>query len=257
MARDLFSIIGKTIIITGAGKGIGREIALSMAERGALVYGVDVVFPGRLPEQLQGYFFEKLCDITKHDEFKTICGEIFNKHQKIDVLINSAGVTFPTKVNELYPKDNWDKTININLTAAFTCSQIVFEYMLKSRKGSIINITSLNAEFGFPNNPAYVASKGGLKMLGKGLARDWGKYGIRVNNIGPGYIRTEMTEKSYMNVKIRKAREARIMLGKWGTPADLIGPCIFLSSDASEYITGQDLYVDGGWSANGLNDEEE
>ena len=114
--------------------------------------------------------------------------------------------------------------------------------MKKRKNGSIINITSINAELGFPNNPAYVASKGGLKMLGKSLARDWGKYGIRVNNLGPGYFKTLMNKKSWENPKTRKARID-----------ELVGPCIFLASDASQYVTGQDIYVDGGWTANGLS----
>ena len=128
--------------------------------------------------------------------------------------------------------------------------------MKKNNDGSIVNITSLNAKLGFPNNPAYVAAKGGLKMLGKSLARDWGTFGIRVNNLGPGYIKTDMTKKSFNNLKIRKIREKRTMLGKWGEIKDLLGPCIFLISNASNYITGQDLYVDGGWISNGLSNED-
>ena len=252
MVDDLFSVKEKVIIITGAGRGIGREFATGMAERHAFVYCIDINFPDKIPEHLVTYLFEEKCDITNIGEFKRICDGVFKRQQKIDVLINNAGITFTKKDNEFYPKDQWDKTININLTVPFICSQIVFEYMLRNKKGSIINITSLNAERGFPNNPAYVASKGGLKMLGKAFAKDWGIYGIRVNNLGPGYIRTEMTEKNYMNEKTRKAREANTMLGRWGEPKDLIGPCIFLASDASRYITGQDIYVDGGWLANGL-----
>jgi len=121
----------------------------------------------------------------------------------------------------------------------------VYEYMLKKKKGSVINITSLGAELGFPNNPAYVASKGGLRMLTKACARGRGINGIRVNNIDAGYMRTGMTAKSYSNKKLRTLRKANIMLGKWGEPKDLIGPCIFLASVASEHITGQDIYVDG------------
>ena len=105
---------------------------------------------------------------------------------------------------------------------------------------------------GFPKNPAYVASKGGLKMLTKSLAKDLGKYGIRVNNLGPGYFVTNMTKNSYKNKKLKLAREKHTLLGRWGKISDLVGPCVFLSSDASEYVTGQDLYVDGGWTANGL-----
>lgn len=250
--EDLFSIKNKVIIITGAGRGLGREIAIAMAEKRSFVYCIDISFPNRIPDNLKKNLFEKYCDITNFTNFKSICKEIFDKYKRIDVLINNAGVTYTKKEDEPYPKGQWDKTISINLTAAFTCSQIVYEYMFKNKKGSVINITSLGAELGFPNNPAYVASKGGLKMLTKAFARDWGINGIRVNNIGPGYMRTEMTAKSYSNKKLRRLRKANIMLGRWGEPKDLIGPCIFLASDASEYITGQDIYVDGGWTANGL-----
>ncbi len=252
MAENIFSIEEKVIIITGAGRGIGREIAIGMAERNAFVYCIDIKFPNTIPTHLTGNLYQKKCDITDSIKFKKNCSDIFNKYQKINVLINNAGVTFTKQENESYLKDKWEKTININLTAAFTCSQIVYEYMLQNRGGSIINITSLNAELGFPNNPAYVASKGGLRMLGRAFARDWGINGIRVNNLAPGYIKTDMTKKSYMNKKSRKVREAHTMLGKWGELKDLIGPCIFLASDASRYITGQDIYVDGGWMANGL-----
>jgi len=252
MHADLFSIKGKVVIITGAGRGIGREIALGMVQQHAWIYSVDLAFPANIKKNLKNRLINLQCDITNPDQFEKICQRIYKRHKKIDVLVNNAGVTYVKKGGGAYPQEDWDKTINVNLTAAFICSQIVFQYMLKNRQGSIINITSLNAERGFPNNPAYVASKGGLKMLGKALARDWGVYNIRVNNLGPGYIRTAMAENSYQNVKTRKAREINTMLGRWGSVHDLIGPCIFLASEASAYITGHDNYVDGGWLANGL-----
>ncbi len=251
--ENLFSIKDRVIIITGAGRGIGREIAIGMAEIGAYLFCIDIDFPNNIPEDLSNNLFYIHCDITDNINFENTCKDIFKKYQKIDALINNAGVTFNKKDDEFYSKDQWDKTIDVNLTSAFICSQIVCKYMLKNKKGSIINITSINAELGFPNNPAYVASKGGLKMLGKAFARDWGLHGIRVNNLGPGYIKTDMTKKSYSDEKTRKAREIRTMLGRWGEPKDIIGPCIFLSSDASAYITGQDIYVDGGWTTNGLS----
>lgn len=255
MVNDLFSIKDYVIIITGSGRGIGAHLAVSMAKHSAYVYCISTSFPQSIPENLSNHLFQIHCDVSDHKKFQKICDKIFIKHKKIDVLINNAGVTFPENHALVYPEKKWLDTIKVNLTGAFNCSQAVIKYMIKNRHGSIINITSLNAELGFPNNPAYVASKGGLKMLGKALARDWGRYGIRVNNLGPGYIKTDMNKKSYMNIKIRKAREKRIMLGRWGNTEDLVGPCIFLISDASKYITGQDIYVDGGWTANGLNVE--
>ena len=118
--------------------------------------------------------------------------------------------------------------------------------------GSIINITSIGAELGFPNNPAYIAAKGALKQLTKSLALDLGPFGIRVNNIGPGYFRTDMTKGSWNDPQLEEDRIRRTILGRWGEPDDLAGAAIFLASEASRYITGQDLYVDGGWLAKGL-----
>ncbi|MBA7589844.1 5-keto-D-gluconate 5-reductase [subsurface metagenome] len=112
--------------------------------------------------------------------------------------------------------------------------------------------SSLGAELGFPNNPSYIASKGGLKQLGKAMAVDLSEYNIRVNNVCPGYFKTDMTRKSYNDPHLREARNKRIMLGRWGNPRDLVGPCIFLASEAAAYITGIDLFVDGGWIAKGL-----
>ena len=119
-------------------------------------------------------------------------------------------------------------------------------------QGSIINITSLNAELAFPDNPAYVAFKGGLKQLTKALALDLGSSGIRVNSIGPGYIRTEMTSRSWANQPARQLRAERSVLKRWGEPTDLAGAVIYLASDASSFVTGQDVYVDGGWLIKGL-----
>ena len=246
---DLFSIKNKVIIITGAGNGIGKILAEEMWKRNAIIYSIDKIFSkGKKKEN----YFEIKSDITNIKKFNKICSQIFKKHNKIDILINNAGITFTKKENEDYPIDKWEQTLKINLTGAFTSSQTVSKFMKKQKNGSIINITSINAELGFPRNPAYVASKGGLKMLGKSLAKDWGKYGIRVNNLGPGYIRTDMTGKTYSNKKLKLERAQHTMLGRWGEKEDLVGPCIFLASDASKYMTGQDVYVDGGWISNSL-----
>jgi len=254
MLDNLFSIKDKIVLVTGAGKGIGHYLSIEMAKRNAIVYGLDVKFSEKIQKQFLENLFQTTCDVTNTAKFNRVCEKIFLKHKKIDVLINNAGVSYPEFGKKFYSEENWGKTLAVNLTSSFTCSQAVAKFMIKNKGGSIINITSINAELGFPDNPAYVASKGGLKMLSKALARDWGKFGIRVNNVGPGYIKTDMTKKTYQNKKLRKLREQKTMLGRWGNPADLIGPCVFLSSSASDYITGQDIYVDGGWIANGIPD---
>ena len=239
-------------MITGAGRGIGKSLAENMAKLGAFVYCFDIEFPDKIQPILVDNMFQIKCDLTDTNRFQKICKKIFVERGKIDVLVNNVGVTFPKDEGLPYGEKKWLDTLKINLTVAFGCTQTVIEHMVKNKKGSIINITSINAELGFPNNPAYVASKGGLKMLGKSFARDYGVYGIRVNNLGPGYFKTTMNKKSWENKKMRKMRTARTMLGRWGEPEELVGPCIFLASDASSYITGHDLYVDGGWLASGL-----
>ena len=246
---DIFSVKNKIIVITGAGRGIGQYLANELAKRDAVVYAVDKTFSKR--NQRNDYFQNK-CDITNKTQFQKICKNILKDNGKIDVLINNAGITLPNNSSKDYPLENWKRTIDVNLTGAFTCSQIIAKIMKKRCAGSIINVTSINAELGFPNNPAYVASKGGLRMLTKSLAKDFGKYGIRVNNLGPGYFITDMTKNSYQNKKSRMIRQKHTLLGRWGNLSDLIGPCIFLASNASGYVTGQDLYIDGGWVANGL-----
>ena len=248
---DIFSLKNKVVVVTGAGKGIGYFLANELSKRSSTVYAIDKMFSKK---KQKNNYFQKKCDITNKTQFEKICKNIVNKNKKIDVLINNAGITIPNYSFNDYSLNNWKKTIDVNLTGAFVCSQIIAKIMKKQKIGSIINITSINAELGFPNNPAYVASKGGLKMLTKSLAKDYGKYGIRVNNLGPGYIKTDMTQKSFKNKKTRISREKQTLLGKWGEISDLLGPCIFLASDASRYVTGQDIYVDGGWLANGLVD---
>ena len=124
--------------------------------------------------------------------------------------------------------------------------------MTNKGRGSIINITSLNAELAFPDNPAYMSFKGALRQLTKSAALDLGQHNIRVNGVGPGYFKTEMTRASWEDKEKFEARKERTVLKRWGEPEDLVGVCVFLASDASAYITGQNIYVDGGWSIKGL-----
>jgi NAD(P)-dependent dehydrogenase (short-subunit alcohol dehydrogenase family) len=252
---NLFSVDNKVIIITGAAGSIGENLSIGLANQNAIVYALDK----KLSKTIRKYDSSKIiplkCDITNYKQVQTIFKKIFRKEKKIDVLINNAGISLASqKKDELYSNNDWIETLNVNLTGSFYCSKESVKYMLKNKMGSIINITSINAELGFPRNPAYNASKGGLKMLTKAFAKDWSKHGIRVNSIGPGYIKTNMTSKRFTNKKFRLERQNQTLLGRWGEPDDLIGPCVFLASDASRYMTGQDLYIDGGWIINsGLN----
>ena len=169
---------------------------------------------------------------------------------KLDVLVNAAGIT-----NSHYATDSTSsfvQMIQTNLIAVHETCSVASGYMKVSGGGSIINITSIGSELGFAGNPGYVSSKGGLKMLTKALANDLAEFNIRVNNIAPGYIRTDMTKGSYEDKVLNQDRVNRMIIKRWGEAGDLSGAAILLASDASSYITGIDLFIDGGWTAKGL-----
>ena len=234
------------IIVTGAGRGNGKGISEGLIKYGAEVIRVDLNF--EKDDNIESIKIQG--DVRKLSTIKKVSKIIENSKKNI-VLINNAGVSLPSSEN-FYPMVNWNKTLSVNLTVPFLWIENIKSFMIKKKTGSIINITSLSAERGFPENPAYAASKGGLKMLWKAYARDLGVYNIRVNNVGPGYMQTKMTEKSYNNLNTRKKRQSHMLLNRWGNPSDLVGVCAFLACDLSNYITGQDIYVDGGWLSNGL-----
>jgi len=244
--EDLFSLSGKTAVVTGALGGLGKEICFSLAKAGAKVYALDILDTTDLDHKnIKNYSI----DLTKQDQIDKFIAFIDkNETSGINILINAAGVTFPNDLFNYSDKD-WDLTYKVNLLAPFKLAKGLSKNM---RDASIINITSLNAELAFPNNPAYVATKHGLKGLTKSLALELGNKNVRVNNIGPGYMKTAMTSKSWSDPKIYEERKKKTFLGRWGTPSDLVGAVVFLASDASSYITGQDLYIDGGWTSKGL-----
>jgi gluconate 5-dehydrogenase len=193
----------------------------------------------------------RVVDVTDAPRFRAICREITAAHERLDIYIHAAGVSLP----DAGPEDTlrrFVRTVEVNLTAAFTCCLAAAEAMDPTYGGSIVLITSINARLGFPHNPGYVASKAGLAGLTRALALDLGERNVRVNAIAPGYIRTAMTEASYRDPTRRSARLHRTILKRWGIPEDLVGAAIFLASDASAYVTGQELVVDGGWTAKGL-----
>lgn len=252
---EKFSLTGKVAIVTGAARGNGKAIAEGLLGAGATVYFVDML-ESELEETVRALKNEKakaiVANLSVREDLEMIASRVCQNEGRINVLVNNAGIT-SVQPSENHTEEDWDKVLSINLKVPFLLSQKVARVMIeKGDGGSIINITSLGAEIGLSNVPAYVASKGGLRQLTKTLAADWAKYRIRVNNIGPGYMRTDMTKRSYGDPELKKKRDDRIMLDRWGEPEDLAGPAVFLASDASAYITGQDIYVDGGWLAKGV-----
>jgi len=253
MCHNIFSVKDKVVIVTGAARGNGKAIAEGFLAYGAIVYFFDLLEDVESIVELMENFraHSVVGDLRNKTDIDRLVSIVVKENGHIDTLINNAGVSLPSG-DDCYNEDIWDQTFEINLKGAFLLSSRVSEVMKKKNGGSIINITSLGAELGFPDNPSYVASKGGLKQLGKAMAVDLAQYNVRVNNVCPGYFKTGMTRKSYDDPHLREARNKRIMLGRWGNPCDLVGPCIFLASEAAVYITGIDLLVDGGWVAKGL-----
>ena len=218
----VFSLSGKTALVTGAGGAIGNAIASGLLHAEATVILVDCDFE-LLLRQTQSLRKEGLeahcisCDLSQPNEIASLVDEVRDQFTHLDVLINNAGVTSPHEVLD-YPLSSWEETMQVNLCAPFLLAQQVAR-MMQASGGSIINITSINAEVGFPNNPAYAAAKGGLKQLTKALAVDLGPFGIRVNNIGPGYTFTAMTAKSYNDSQTREQRRPAHDLEAVGRPA--------------------------------------
>lgn len=242
----IFSLTGKTILVAGASKGIGLAIAEGLAGAGAHVIGF-----GRSPSVSSTLFRYVQCDILDREKYRQVVEDSVKQHGTIDGYFHVAGITAPSQ-ETIQAAAAFEQTVNVNLTSAYFCCAEVAALMIRQRHGSIVAVTSIGATLGFPKNPGYVAAKGGLRMMAKAMALDLGPFNIRVNNLVPGYVQTEMTQQSYGDADKFSERAARTMLGRWGQPSDLVGAAIFLASSASSYMTGTDVVVDGGWTAKGL-----
>ena len=241
--QSIFSLKNKTAIITGGSKGIGAEIVRAFIKAGANVVCISRSEPTMKRQSNFSYY---KCDISDSQKFQSICKLIDGNYKGIDILVNAAGISL--SIDDKYSEfERFSKTLSVNLLATYQCCEIASKFMNKN--SSIINVTSIGSMLGFPGNPGYVASKGGVMALTKSLAIDLSPMNIRVNNIVPGYIRTEMTEKSFKIKKLHNERLDRMIIKRWGSVEDIIGAAIYLASSSSSYVTGTDLIVDGGWTA--------
>jgi NAD(P)-dependent dehydrogenase (short-subunit alcohol dehydrogenase family) len=241
----LFNIENKVVIVTGANQGIGLAISKGLIEMNSKVIRIDKKFDSDIGSD------DIVFDLRNTRKIESLICSIIEKYNRVDGLVNNAGVSVassdPYNDNEAY-----DYTLDVNLHAPFRLCAEVCKVMARQKSGSIVNITSLGAKLGFPDNPAYQISKAALQQLTKSISYDWGAKGIRANNICPGYIKTKMTEGGFNDVDMNKTRLNRMLIKRWGNPSDLIGPVVFLLSDASSYMTGGDLAVDGGWLSGGI-----
>ena len=249
-AEKLFNIKGKVALVTGSTGGLGSLFAKGLAENGC-----NVILNGRSPEKVNAQFEEfkskgysvytSVFDVTKSDEINKAIQQIEKEHGSIDILINNAGINLRAPLED-FDEEDWEKVIGINLTGAYKVSKSVVKGMIKKGSGKIINIGSMQSELGRPTIAPYAASKGGLKMLTKGMATDWAKYNIQINGIGPGYFKTEMTRPLWEDPEFDNWLCSRTPSNRWGNADELLGALLFLSSDASTYVNGQMIYVDGG-----------
>ncbi len=245
----MFDLKGKTAIVTGAARGIGQSIAVELARNGADVVVSDII-PGdktvnEIKKLKRKSIFVKT-DISDKKQVQELIENTIKEFKKIDILVNNAGIFIPGTIEKVSEQD-WEKTINVNLKGCFLCSQAALKYMKKG--SSIINISSVAGIAGYPSASAYCASKGGIRLLTKSLAIECGAIGIRVNSIHPGIIETAMTKDVLSDEKQKQGIIAKVPLKRTGKPIDIAGPAVFLASDASSYITGEEMVVDGGWIA--------
>jgi len=251
MILEKFSLKGKAGIVTGASRGIGKGIAEGLVQAGANLAICARSLPAleKTAEELRKYGTEVIpikADVSMKAEVEKLVNKTVEEFSRIDFLFNNAGITYRAP-SEDFPEEWWDEVIRVNLKSVFLCSQAVARVMIKQGGGKIINTSSLIAVTGGKTISAYAASKGGVAQLTKALANDWAKYHINVNAIGPGYIITDLTAPLIDDKQRYQELSARIPMGRWGKPEDLAGAAVFLASEASDYITGQTIFVDGGW----------
>lgn len=248
---NLFNLEGRKAIVTGASRGLGKAMARGLAQAGAQVAVLassQSIYDAEKELREEGLSVKayqvNLMDRNSVEEtFRQIL-DFFGGN--LDILVNNAGIQRRNPCED-FTMEDWDDVIQMNLTSVFQLCQLAGRVMLKQGKGKIINLASMLSYFGGFTVPAYAASKGGVAQLTKALSNEWSSKGINVNAIAPGYMNTEMNEKLIQDPGRNSEISARIPMHRWGEPEDMIGTVIFLASDASDYVTGITIPVDGGY----------
>ncbi len=253
MSTDLFKLAGKTALITGSSRGLGRAMAEGMARAGArvVINGTDA---GRVSEAVNAMNADGMqatgCvfNVTDEATIKASFERFDTEGTAIDILVNNAGIQFRKPMVELETAD-WQRVIDTNLTSAFVIGREAAKRMIARGHGKIINIGSLMSGLGRATVAPYTAAKGGIKSLTQAMTAEWAGLGIQANAIGPGYMITDMNQALIDNPAFDSWVKGRTPSKRWGKPEELVGAAIFLASPASDYITGQIIYVDGGMTA--------
>ncbi len=252
MSLSDFSLENKVALITGGTSGLGKMMALALAKAGAFVWiassrdNADETLRELKDQGTEGRFIQ--LDVTSSEALENIVSLIHQESNRIDILVNAAGINLRTSADDL-TLDEWQKTIDINLTAPFHLSQLVADSMRENNWGRIINIASLQSLRAFDNSIPYGASKGGIMQLTRALAQAYSKDGVLVNAIAPGFFRTNLTESLFQDPGKLKTLADKTMMGRNGEEKDIFGISVFLCSDANSYVTGQTIFLDGGFSA--------
>lgn len=247
--RSMFDLTGRTALVTGCRRGIGRAIAVGLAEAGADIVGVSMALEAgteveRAVTEAGGSFRPIRVDLSQREQVYDMLSQI--EGQEIDILVANAGSNRRQPAAD-YRDEDWDFVIELNLTSQFILAREIGKAMLARGRGKVILTASLLTFQGGINVPAYAASKGGIGSLVKALSNEWAGHGVQVNGLAPGYIATDNTralrDDQMRNLEIL----SRIPAGRWGTPDDMIGPAVFLASSSSDYVSGEILVADGGW----------
>jgi 2-deoxy-D-gluconate 3-dehydrogenase len=252
MILDSFNLEGKVAIVTGCDTGLGQGMALGLANAGCDIVGVNIVEPKDTIEQMKATgrkFVDVKANLMKLDDIPSIVDRAVTEFGHIDILVNNAGIIRRNDAIEFSEQD-WDDVMNINIKSVFFMSQAVAkQFIAQGKGGKIINIASMLSYQGGIRVPSYTASKSGVMGVTRLLANEWAKHNINVNAIAPGYMATNNTQALRADDSRSKEILDRIPAARWGTPQDVAGPCVFLASQAADYINGYTIAVDGGWLA--------
>jgi gluconate 5-dehydrogenase len=248
-----FSLAGRIALITGSSAGIGFALARGLAAAGAIIVlnGRDAGKLAQSAETLRGEghtIHTALFDATQSTEVEAAVARIEAEIGPIDILFNNAGMQRRAPLQD-FTEAHWHELMRTNLDSVFLVAKAVARRMIERQRGKIVNVCSVQSELGRPNIAPYTASKGAVKMLTKGMAIDWGQYGIQVNGLGPGYFKTELNAALVADQKFSEWLVGRTPSRRWGDLDDLVGAAVFLASDASSFVNGHILYVDGGITA--------
>lgn len=251
---SIFSLKGLMAVVTGASRGIGRAIAIALAQAGA-----DVVLASRSEDDLRKVADEISSigrqswviptDMLNIDQIERLANETLQLRPRVDILVNNAGLNISRCNFEDSQEVDWDVVLGVNLVGPMHCLRTFGRHMVAQRRGSIINISSLTSVRGGPQVGIYGTSKGGIEALTKALALEWAEHGVRINAIAPGYVQTYLTRRVWSNEETAKSTLAKIPMGRFAQPEEIAPTAVFLASEAASYVTGTTIFVDGGWTA--------